>query len=121
MDALIKKFQSFSELKKYAKVAPDPELLGKIKVCTTEQLWSTKYLNSSRVREIIQKISSRSRYFGGDDDNDNEDDGVDDNDDEGDDDDNDEESDDEVDDDDESDDNDDEDEKDDDDDYTFSP
>ena len=34
-DALIKKFGSFSELKKYAKVAPDPELLGKIKVCTT--------------------------------------------------------------------------------------
>lgn len=33
-DALIKKFKSFSELKKYAKVAPDPELLGKIKVCT---------------------------------------------------------------------------------------
>ena len=33
-DALIKKFKSFSELKKYAKVAPDPELLGKIKVCS---------------------------------------------------------------------------------------
>ena len=33
-DPLIKKFRSFSELKKYAKAAPDPELLGKIKVRT---------------------------------------------------------------------------------------
>ena len=34
IDPLVKKFGSFRELKKYAKVAPDPELLGKIKVCT---------------------------------------------------------------------------------------
>ena len=40
-DALIKKFKSFSELKKYAKVAPDPELLGKIKV------WTPKTTKSS--------------------------------------------------------------------------
>ena len=33
IDPLVKKFGSFRELKKYAKVAPDPELLGKIKVC----------------------------------------------------------------------------------------
>ena len=32
-DPLIRKFGSFSELKKYARAAPDPELLGKIKVC----------------------------------------------------------------------------------------
>ena len=47
-DALIKKFRSFSELKKYAKCAPDPELLGKIKVCTTA-LWLKGYSISYKI------------------------------------------------------------------------
>ena len=32
-DKFIRRFKSFHELKTYARKAPDPELLGKIKVC----------------------------------------------------------------------------------------
>ena len=43
-DAFIKKFRSFSELKKYAKSAPNPKLLSKIKVCI-----SPYFMNSSSI------------------------------------------------------------------------
>ncbi|XP_020615014.1 F-box DNA helicase 1-like isoform X2 [Orbicella faveolata] len=49
-DALIKKFKSFSELKKYAKVAPDPELLGKIKIVETHHV-----LLQNRIEKIKSK------------------------------------------------------------------
>ncbi|KAL9960100.1 hypothetical protein ACROYT_G033506 [Oculina patagonica] len=49
-DPLIKKFRSFSELKKYAKVAPDPELLGKIKIVETHHVL---------LQHRIEKIKSK--------------------------------------------------------------
>ncbi|XP_022801523.1 F-box DNA helicase 1-like [Stylophora pistillata] len=49
-DALIKKFRSFSELKKYAKCAPDPELLGKIKIVETHHV-----LLPQRIEKITSK------------------------------------------------------------------
>ncbi|XP_066030353.1 F-box DNA helicase 1 isoform X2 [Pocillopora verrucosa] len=49
-DALIKKFRSFSELKKYAKCAPDPELLGKIKIVETHHVM---------LPQRIEKITSK--------------------------------------------------------------
>ena len=53
-DALIKKFRSFSELKKYAKCAPDPELLGKIKVCTTPY-WLKGYSISYKILSLVRQ------------------------------------------------------------------
>ena len=53
-DALIKKFRSFSELKNYAKCAPDPELLGKIKVCTTP-LWLKGYSISYKILSLVRQ------------------------------------------------------------------
>ena len=53
-DALINKFRSFSELKKYAKCAPDPELLGKIKVCTTPY-WLKGYSISYKILSLVRQ------------------------------------------------------------------
>jgi len=49
-DPLIRKFGSFSELKKYARAAPDPELLGKIKIVETHHV-----LLPQRIEKIKSK------------------------------------------------------------------
>ena len=60
-DAFIKKFRSFSELKKYAKCAPDPELLGKIKVCTTPYILKRllDILQDPQLSQTVRHVMSR--------------------------------------------------------------
>ncbi|XP_068713837.1 F-box DNA helicase 1-like [Montipora foliosa] len=56
-DMLIRKFASFAELKKYAKAAPDPELLGKIRIVETHHVMLER-----RIEKIKSKVVGNQQH-----------------------------------------------------------